>query len=560
MKFYLRLFLSICPFLLVAQTQFTASITPDLSAYGETTSYPGLGEYAIFNSADEVFDKPIIMVDGFDPGDTRTIEGLYDLLNYEGSTGILNLADLVLADGYDLVVLNFPVYTRIEDGLSVDGGADFMERNAMLLVDLLNIVNATKTGNEQNIIIGPSMGGIISRYALNYMEANNLEHDTRLWISFDAPHHGANVPIGLQHQLNYLAFSPDINAIELQPLINGLLKSSAARQLLVDHFEAHLLAGSDIEFDPLKTLPEPHPYRTLFQSNINSFNTSGFPENVRKISIINGSGEGRPYNAIGITGPVVIPGYPVVDVFFPSIAPFTTADLKVNLTPASASGISLVSSIEVIAFGVIEVINTSASSDAYSYSDGIDAAPGGLFYISGFNDTIEPGSDLATDFLNALQIDKFNFIPSVSALALEITNDEIDWYHTIDLDDRATTNNTPFDATFLPIDNESHVLLTENNVAFALNEIYAPQLSVLDIDATDILLAKNPIKDELILQSNFKDSIELTVYDLLGHSVFNSSLILDGVTTIPLDLPSGIYILKCSSVEGRQQTFKIVVN
>ena len=40
------------------------------------------------------------------------------------------------------------------------------------------------------------MGGLISRYALGYMWRKNIDHDTRLYISFDAHHVGANVPIG----------------------------------------------------------------------------------------------------------------------------------------------------------------------------------------------------------------------------------------------------------------------------------------------------------------------------------------------------------------------------
>lgn len=560
MKLKYTLLFLVCSLLITAQTSFTSTIVPDLSAYGESVNYPGEGEYAIFNSSDDIFDKPLILVDGFDPGDTRTITGLYDLLNYEGTSGTLNLADLVLAEGFDLVVLNFPVYTRAADGATVDGGADYMERNAMLLVDLLNIVNATKVGDAQNVIIGPSMGGIISRYALNYMEANNLDADTRLWISFDSPHHGANVPIGLQHQLNYLAFSPDTNAVELQPLINGLLKSSAARQLLIDHFESHLETGSEIEFDPLKTLPESHPFRDVFETNINSFNASGFPENVRKVSIINGSGEGNSYFAMDNSGPLVTPEYPVIDVFFPSIAPFTTADLKVNLTPYSSSGVSVVSSIEVVAFGFIEVINTAAFSEAYSYSDGVDAAPGGLFDLSGISGDIGTGNDLATDFLNALQIDKFNFIPSVSALALEITNGEIDWFHSIDLTGRATTNNTPFDNAFLPVDNEPHVQLTEANVAFALNEILNPQLGIADETLTKFQLERNPIKNSLIVLSPLTSDTHLVITDLMGKTVYEKTHRLSGRTEIPVSLSQGFYILSGISENGNKQVMKFLVN
>jgi len=240
------------PFLGFAQNSITSAITPDLSAYGETTNYPGEGEYEVFLSPDNILDKPIFVVDGFDPGDARDITGLYNSLDFVETSGNQNLADLVRAQGFDVVILNFPTYTRTADNSIIDGGADFMERNAMILVELIETINTQKASNspEQNVIIGPSMGGIIARYALNYMEANSMDADTRLYISFDSPHHGANVPIGLQHQLNFLAYNNTNAVAEVQPLINGLLKSSAARQLLTDHLEAHLSGEDLVSFDP----------------------------------------------------------------------------------------------------------------------------------------------------------------------------------------------------------------------------------------------------------------------------------------------------------------------
>ena len=206
--------LFLLPSLIFSQVSITSGITPDLSLYGESTNYPGEGEYQIFLSSDNILDKPIILVDGFDQGDTRDITGIYDLLDFEGTSGTENLADLLRVEGFDIVILNFPTYIRTADGATIDGGADFIERNAMVLVELIETINTAKASNspEQNVIIGPSMGGIITRYALNYMENQTLDADTRLYISFDSPHHGANVPIGLQHQLNFLVLCLIIRA------------------------------------------------------------------------------------------------------------------------------------------------------------------------------------------------------------------------------------------------------------------------------------------------------------------------------------------------------------
>ncbi|MTE26581.1 T9SS type A sorting domain-containing protein [Winogradskyella ouciana] len=563
-KLYFSILLFL-PVLIFGQTALTSGITPDLSAYGEAVNYPGEGEYEIFLSPDNILDKPIIVVDGFDPGDARDIPGLYSLLDFNGSSGTQNLADLVRAQGFDVVILNFPVYVRTADGATVDGGADFMERNAMLLVELLDIINTAKAANspEENVIIGPSMGGIITRYALNYMEANTLDTDTRLYISFDSPHHGANVPIGLQHQLNYLAFN-DLNPVpEVQPLINSLLKSPAARQLLVDHFETHLQSGSTVEFDPALTLPQPHPFRTTFEASINSFTSNGFPQNTRNISIINGSGIGSTYLAADGVTPITN-GFTIVDTSIPVDGPFGPIDVEVEIYMTPPTGAAQqISRFYAPVFPPFIVVESTASSGTTNF-DGVDSAPGGLFDLSGLTGDLGGGGGLAAEFLAALQIDKFSFIPSVSALALDITDeatgDDINWHHSIDLAGRATTNDTPFDNTFLPDDNEPHVQLTEDNVNFALVEILTPPLSVSGNDRMTFQLEKNPIENELVLLSNRNTYANISIVDVTGKMVFNSTTSLGSRTSIPVKLTSGFYIVNVRAENNETFTTKFLAN
>ena len=69
---------------------------PNLSAYGINNDI-GTGEYEIFLSDDNILDKPIILIDGFDPGDTRDITGIYSLLNFDDNGTSSNLADIVRA-------------------------------------------------------------------------------------------------------------------------------------------------------------------------------------------------------------------------------------------------------------------------------------------------------------------------------------------------------------------------------------------------------------------------------------------------------------------------------
>lgn len=545
----------------------TASNIVDLSPYGEPTNELGQGEYEIFmDTVDGILDKPIILIDGFDPGDTRDIPGIYNLLNYvDPIQGPQNLADFVRSQGFDVVILNAPQY--VSNGIPIDGGADYMERNAMVLVELIETINSQKVGNEELVIIGPSMGGLISRYALNYMESNGLDHQTRLWLSFDSPHLGANVPLGFQHQFNFLAFGLDLggvfgnqNVVELQPLVEDLLKSSAARQLLVDHFESHLANDSNVNFNPALLNPEPHPFRDIFVNNINSLTTTGYPENTRNVTIINGSGIGNPYFALGNSGPTVTNGYTVINQST-TVAFLTNLNTLIRFTPA-ASITQQISFGSIVSFGST-LVSSTANSQSFSFSNGVDAAPGGLFDLSGL--TQGDGGGTADEFLEALQVDKFSFIPSVSALGMTVTNNEINWFHNIDLgtpSGRAVLNETPFVNWFLPDDNEPHVQLTEANVAFAITEIIPTTLSNDHVILNTLKLAHNPVTDALVfVSSEIHQNNHITITDMTGKIVWqieNSTINTD--TSIPVNLNNGIYILNVYNNSGLNFLQKVIVN
>src|SRR5476651_70080 len=101
--------------------------------------------------------------------------------------------------GYDLIFVTYEQYDY--NGVHIDGGADYIQRNAYTLVKIIQDINSklvASGSSEKLVVVGPSMGGLISRYALTYMEQHSLDHNTRLWVSFDSPHLGANIPIGDQ--------------------------------------------------------------------------------------------------------------------------------------------------------------------------------------------------------------------------------------------------------------------------------------------------------------------------------------------------------------------------
>ena len=568
-----------------------ASISPDLSIYTGATSFAGMGEYEVFLGAGNTdIMKPIIVIDGFDPSDTRGISDIYDLLTYTDTNGATqNLADRIRAEeNFDVIVLNLPQYLRLADNTLqlvstvmdtngdmiideddyptgstlVDGGADYIERNAMILVELINTINSQKVGNEQNVIIGPSMGGLISRYALNYMESEpTLDHDTRLWISFDSPHLGANVPIGFQHLFNYLAYGLDVwvgdfSVESLRPIVDGMLKSPAARQMLTDHMEAHLQSGQIAEFDNNIVLPTAHPFNGLFFNRINSLTTSGFPENLRKISIINGSGNGLPYQ--DKNGGNILPGRQVLDITIYGVALLTDAHLKVWYTH-EANVNDEVSNIWIDApFLCFCDINAAADSRSQTYSDGIDAAMGGLFDLGALSGSFAGGDPTIDAFFAGLQTDYFNFIPTISSMALKNQND---WYASPNPNNGTTANQSPFDAWYMPTTNEGHVVLTDPNAQFAWNEIVSPTLNIQsDIQSNYIQLAENPIKNTLkLLVKKPIDKLAISIYDISGRNVFEEKeTSIQSTLKIPISFQSGMYVLHLQ-YDGKKEIKKIII-
>lgn len=546
---------------------FTGTIIPDLSLYGEATSYAGKGEYELFLSTEEdaVLDKPIFITDGFDPEDNKPIlgyvdadtgdyiVGIYDIFKFTNTTGeTQNLLDLLRAEGFDIVILNFPVYTRAEDDKVIDGGVDFIERNAMLLVELIDIINEQKIGIQPNVVIGPSMGGLISQYALNYMENQSMNHDTRLWIAFDSPLEGANVPIGFQHQINFLAnglndfwFIGNQNVEELQPIVDGMMKSNAARQMLVDQLEAHITNSDGVTFNSSLKLPQKHPFYNLFFDNMHALTSSGFPENLKKVSLINGSGIGAHYQ--DKNGNDILPGREVVDLAM-EVETGTDAYLNVFYTP-SANTTAFISTVYIDFAWYIPAfdVENNAKSTSFIYSDGVDAAPGGLFDLSIATSHVSSGG-LAGEFVDNLQTDYFNFIPSVSAMAISFPNNEINWMHTPN--NANTAGETPFDSWFMPETNELHITLSQASADFAWDEIVIPDIASNNEIQNKGITIVNPISDELIIFS--KQTIDqVTLFDSVGKSVINTTFNSDTENYhIPVDLPSGLYVVRINSKNG----------
>jgi len=408
--------------------------------------------------------KPIVVSDGFDPANERHYNEIYDLMNRE------NLIEKLLAESFDVVILDY------------NSGADYIQRNAQVLISTINNINtqlAVNGSNEQLIIVGPSMAGLISRYALSYMEQNNINHNTRLYISFDSPHLGANIPLGDQYWLDFFA-----DVAESQGAIDGRnqLNSIAAKQMLVYHSSTF-------------------PYQTSLRTNLINDPYFSFPTMCRKVAFSNGSKN----NSNIYFSPVT------------QIISYRYRNWKVDIDGNAWAVPTYPSSATTIFFGVLDIIgpyyveNEVKVGNTYPY-DGAAGGSSDVNKIIADGDTDGHG-DIETSYPN------HDFIPMVSSLALSSSIYKVNTpFDVSNLPNYPFINNssiTPFDAVYAPVSNQEHVKVTNETVNWMMQEIGASELYLqnktvnlpTDYQARNTILAGNHITNSIphgdfIVQNN----------------------------------------------------------
>ncbi|RQO31289.1 hypothetical protein DBR32_04795 [Taibaiella sp. KBW10] len=462
--------------------------------YDEATATQGKGEYKIFyhqqnnswGSCDKSIKKPIIIIDGFDPGDGRwilerykgdkKIKGIWDLLQYGNNK---HLGDELRKKGYDVIVLNFPNYKTAESGADRDGGADYIERNAMVLVKLIQLVNAglsQSSSNEKIVVVGPSMGGQIARYGLAYMEKYGLNHNTRLYVSFDSPHKGANIPLSLQKSIYAMGYG--LNKKGAKDSYNNQLRSKAARQLLIEQTDG---ANGTAVFHT--------QYYNNYLVNNGISGSNGWPVNLRKVSLINGTALGKKTGTEG------------VEIFNVYAGGFIKViNVKASSMPVYGSSINPFYRVG----GFVSIFNPS-----YSVSENInnnnsrgsmDVVSGGTYTTGAIlRDEIKEtaaGMNIGT-FTNVLQ-ETHCFIPSVSALAFNQTN--FNWANAFNNRNLVCNNEIPFNNYFTAKVNEDHVSLTETSAKWITAEIERGQPGCPNI-CKNTLLVMNDVNTPLCIGS-----------------------------------------------------------
>lgn len=255
-------------------------------------------------------EKVIIYLEGWDmldilPGISRGIDQIYDEM-ISGQT--LN----------ELRNFNYTYYV-----VSWKNSRTDIRFNALHLLNLIEkLKREYKKSEEQFVIIGESMGGLVARYALTFMESEYYQsgdfspffqdqfvpqnviylanhqylyslgnqnrdsklvkerHKTREFITLDTPHQGANVPLSVQHfYRKAMGLLPGAKLISTY--LNFGLEGYAAKQMLIYHIDGKVFPLSHT------SSYQPHIAHYLFFRQLASL--GDYPMNCKKVALSNGS-------------------------------------------------------------------------------------------------------------------------------------------------------------------------------------------------------------------------------------------------------------------------------
>ncbi|TXS42420.1 esterase/lipase family protein [Streptomyces sp. OR43] len=311
--------------------------------------------------------RPVIMADGFNLGRSK-LDVLYQGL--EGGGDFALISEL-RRRGRDVILLGFE-----ERSASILDNAEAATAAIMRTI-------AEQVGNTPLVVGGFSMGGIVTRYALARLETQRMDHRTALYFSYDSPHRGASIPVGVQAFSHFIPFANDFAK---------QMDSPAARQMLWRHY--------DKDTRTVGVAPE----RTEFLSALDR--VGGWPRVPRTLAVANGRADG-----VGL--PEVSPGDIALKV--DRIYPGTTFY-------AQAQGNDV----------TVAQLNRRFPKDEQTVTTNgfpeIDGAPGGTLHTYKIlADTLKKLGG-ATD----LRYENVCFVPSVSAVAIRDVEKQDDLYVNID--------------------------------------------------------------------------------------------------------------------------------
>ncbi len=377
--------------------------------------------------------KPLIIAKYFDPQNEDKLDKIYEKLQSH------QLFDRVINLGYDLYFLDY------------DNGGDYIQNNAYLFATLLKKILDVPTLKTLPVVIGISMGGLVTRYGLMHLQKNEGKIKVAdKYITFDSPHNGANVPVGIQYLLDTLKSDSDA----AKEILEKVLNCPAARQMLVYHYKPgyNITVGAADLTDPL---------RTTFLNELSSM--GNFPSIERVVGISSGSGYGinQGYNPDDPLFNLSIM-CPLFNLSGSTYADPNRQDQKnLNLFYESfmSTGMKKPSEMTVAADKTIA---------------GYDTAPGGSRgTMKQFYDKVKEVKVPFTTITPTMYHENHCFVPVVSSLAVSS-----DLYANISADPDIYKK-TPFKKIYYPANNSGHCDLTAENVGWLVGELKASENTLI---------------------------------------------------------------------------------
>ncbi|MFN0174144.1 MAG: T9SS type A sorting domain-containing protein [Saprospiraceae bacterium] len=414
-------------------------------------------------------------------------------------------------NNYDIIFLDF------------GEGTDWIQKNGLELVELIKRVNERKalyTVNGEtvcdNAVIGASMGGQVAKWALSYMEENNLNHQCHTYVSFDSPHRGANIPFSIQ-SFAYLAHLSGLDTDDNWARLNA----PAARQMLITSLESSFSDGGFSGFgdvgigleqfdacylDPYRgsvpvtfNFPNSLAIRQGFESEMS---VSGYPQMTRNVAISCGTHTGEKLPIAN--GELCFAANRYLDLT--GYANNHLCDLTGDVAEVNMAIIGGAS------IGINEMLGICVNSggiDGGCFNADVPAAsncifrgflpnimgeisgnevPQGQLLLTVTDVGVLPALDNAPgckrNDLNALRFELedlgftvsanlgyTSFMPTLSLLDIQWPMDDEHLIMPFDPDDPAFLAQTPFDAVFAPDENLRHIELTPAMVNWVIGQL-----------------------------------------------------------------------------------------
>ncbi|MFD3807608.1 esterase/lipase family protein [Streptomyces sp. NPDC058611] len=357
---------------------------------------PGGTAWVYYAEGSNRLTRPVIAADGFNVGPS-SIEMLWQGLDW----GQYAFFSELRRRGHDLIVLGFHERSAA------------IQRNADTVIAAILQAVATREGDHRLAVGGFSMGGLVTRYALTKMEHERIDHQTGLYWSYDTPHRGAWIPLGLQAFAHY--------SRKLNDGFSNQINSPAARQLLALHIE---------EWDGK---PRQDELREQLLAELDRM--GNWPAIPLKIGVANGVATGQ--------GNGIKPGGHAVEGKGLTI-------LGTHLYAQRSGDNQLVANLRLVTPPPAKEVRTDGLPE-------IDGAPGGT--LEGFGILADKLNELPPflGFKTNAPIRHHAFVPSVSAVAVRDVTTDADLY--VDIHGLAPES-SELDDFRLASQNQPHTLMT----------------------------------------------------------------------------------------------------